>query len=89
MTATVNGIEGLWSQLDRGINGTHVIVSGKHLEKYARESEYRFNRSNCGESMLSERLTTFRKVKWKEPVWHLSGVSVFYKPAIIAGARLI
>jgi transposase-like protein len=58
--ATVNGIEGFWSQLKRGINGTHVSVSPKHLEKYAKEFEYRFNRRACGERMLSELLTTFR-----------------------------
>ncbi|MEA3060516.1 MAG: hypothetical protein QOJ94_297 [Sphingomonadales bacterium] len=53
-------IEGFWSQLKRGINGTHVSVSGKHLAKYAKEFEYRFNRRDCGEAMLSELLTTFR-----------------------------
>lgn len=58
--ASVNGIEGFWSQLKRGINGTHVMVSGKHLEKYAKEFEYRFNRRQCGETMLSELLSSFR-----------------------------
>jgi len=61
--ATVNGIEGFWSQLKRGINGTHVSVSPKHLEKYAKEFEYRFNRRSCGETMLSELLTTFQPLK--------------------------
>jgi transposase len=37
-----------------------VSVSGKHLAKYAKEFEYRFNRRDCGPSMLSELLTTFR-----------------------------
>lgn len=32
--ATVNGIESYWSMLKRGINGTHIHVSGKHLSKY-------------------------------------------------------
>ena len=57
--ATVNGIEGFWSQLKRSINGTHIHVSGKHLHKYAKEAEYRFNRRDCGETMLSELLGTF------------------------------
>jgi len=53
-------IESFWSHLKRGINGTHISVSGKHLWKYAKEFEYRFNRRDCGETMLSELLTTFR-----------------------------
>ena len=53
-------IEGYWSQLKRSINGAHVYVSGKHLAKYAKEFEYRFNRRNCGEVMLWELLTTSR-----------------------------
>ena len=57
--ATVNGIEGFWSQLKRSINGTHIHVSGKHLGKYAKEAEYRFNRRHCSETMLSELLGTF------------------------------
>jgi transposase len=57
--ATVNGIEGFWAQLKRSINGTHIHVSGKHLWKYAKEAEYRFNRRDCPEAMLSELLGTF------------------------------
>lgn len=53
-------MESYWSQLKRSINGTHVSVSGKHLEKYAKEFEYRFNRRSCGQMMLSELLTTFQ-----------------------------
>lgn len=57
--ATVNGIEGFWAQLKRSINGTHIHVSGKHLWKYAKEAEYRFNRRACPETMLPELLSTF------------------------------
>jgi transposase len=32
--ATVNSIEGFWNILKRGINGTHIHVSPKHLTKY-------------------------------------------------------
>jgi transposase len=60
MGVHTQSIESFWSQLKRGINGTHIAVSGKHLGKYAKEFEYRFNRRNCGEVMLSELLTTFR-----------------------------
>lgn len=56
----VQGIENFWAQLKRSINGTYVHVSGKHLWKYAKEAEYRFNRRDRAETMLSELLTTFR-----------------------------
>lgn len=59
----VNGIEGFWAQLKRSINGTHIHVSGKHLWKYAKEAEYRFNRRHCPSLMLSELLTTFGPLK--------------------------
>jgi transposase len=58
--STVNGIEGFWSQLKRSINGTHIHVSSKHLWKYAKEAEYRFNRRDCASSMLPELLSTFQ-----------------------------
>lgn len=57
--AHVQGIESFWSQLKRAINGTHIHVSGKHLWKYAKEAEYRFNRRHCSETMVGELLTTF------------------------------
>lgn len=56
---TVNGIEGFWSQLKRSINGTHIHVSGKHLWKYAKEAEFRFNRRDRASSMFPELLSTF------------------------------
>ena len=56
---TVNDIESFWAILQRGIAGTHIYVSGKHLGKYAKEFEYRFNRRAAPYVMLSELLTTF------------------------------
>ena len=38
-----NNIEGFWSQLKRGIRGTHVSVSPKHLRKYVNEFAFRYN----------------------------------------------
>ena len=38
-----NSIESFWSQVKRGINGTYVWVSKKHLQLYLREFEYRHN----------------------------------------------
>lgn len=59
----VNTLEGFWSRLKSSINGTHVHVSGKHLEKYASEFEYRFNSRNHPEMMLPELLGTFQPLK--------------------------
>ena len=56
----VQGIENFWSQLKRMVNGTHIHVSRKHLWKYAKEAEYRFNRRSKPSAMLPELLTTFR-----------------------------
>ena len=42
----VNSIEGFWARLKLSIRGTHVHVSGKHLWKYTKEFEYRYNRRN-------------------------------------------
>ncbi len=58
---STNGVEGFWAQLKRTINGTHIHVSGKHLWKYAKEAEFRFNRRDCPDQMLSDLLTTFRQ----------------------------
>ena len=39
----VNGMEGFWARLKLSIRGTHVHVSEKHLEKYVKEFEFRYN----------------------------------------------
>ena len=57
--AGVNGVEGYWAMLKRAINGTHIHVSGKHLWKYAKEAEYRFNRRHNPTAMLDELLRSF------------------------------
>lgn len=58
---TTNTIEGFFAQLKRAINGTHISVSDKHLWKYAKECEYRFNRRKRPEAMLDELLSRFPK----------------------------
>ena len=59
--ATTNGIEGYWAQLKRGISGTHIHVSAKHLPKYLGEFEFRHNRRTRPEQMLAELMLSFRR----------------------------
>lgn len=59
---TTNTIEGFFSQLKRTIEGTHIWVSKKHLGKYAKECEFRYNRRKVSSSMLPDLLTKFPKI---------------------------
>lgn len=56
---TVNSVENFWRHLKCSIKGTHISVSGKYLERYAKEFEYRFNRRMTPQVMLGELLTRF------------------------------
>lgn len=56
---SVNAVENFWRHLKCSIKGTHISVSTKHLERYAKEFEYRFNRRMTPASMLDELLTRF------------------------------
>jgi transposase-like protein len=56
---TVNAIEGFWSALKRGINGTHIHVSAKHLPKYLGEFEYRWNMRAVPHLMLDRLMVSF------------------------------
>jgi len=47
-----NGIEGFWSQMKCSIDGTHHHVSGKHLQKYADEYSFRYNRRHSERPMF-------------------------------------
>ena len=55
----VNALEGFWAQLKRGINGTHIHVSGKHLPKYLGEFEYRWNMRAVPHLMLDRMMASF------------------------------
>jgi transposase-like protein len=59
--AGVNAIEGFWAQLKRGINGTHIHVSGKHLPKYLGEFEYRWNMRQVPHLMLDRLMVSFAR----------------------------
>ena len=48
----VNTLENFWHQLTRGINGTHIHVSKKHLWKYVSEFAYRYNMRKEPEAMF-------------------------------------
>ena len=54
----VNGIEGFWSRLKLSIRGTHVHVSAKHLQKYVKEFEYRYNRRKRPASIFGDLVTS-------------------------------
>lgn len=58
---SVNSLEGFWAQLKRGINGTHIHVSAKHLQKYLWEFEFRHNRRDRPETMIDELLLSFAR----------------------------
>ena len=49
----VNAVEGFWSRLKNSIRGTHVHVSQKHLQKYVKEFEFRYNRRHSPETKAS------------------------------------
>jgi transposase-like protein len=57
--AHTNTIEAFWGQLKRGIRGTHIHVSRKHLPKYLGEFEFRWNLRHAPETMFARLLTSF------------------------------
>lgn len=58
-----NSIEPFWSQVKRGISGTYVWVSKKHLQTDLREFEYRHNLRKQPALMFELLLQAFPKVK--------------------------
>lgn len=55
----VNGLEGYWSMLKKGIRSTHIHVSKTYLGNYAKEFEYRYNMRKQPENMFTDLLTVF------------------------------
>ena len=45
--AYTNGIESAWALLKRGFYGTFHKFSVKHLERYVKEFDFRWNEGNC------------------------------------------
>lgn len=58
-----NSIEGFWANVKRGISGTHVWVSKKHLQTYLHEFEYRHNLRRTPYLMSDLLLAAFPKVR--------------------------
>ncbi len=59
--ASTNGIENFWRHLKCSIVGTHISVSQKHLERYVKEFEFRFNRRTAPASMFASLISEFPK----------------------------
>ena len=59
--SSVNAIEGFWAAVKRGINGTHIHVSEKHLAKYLGEFEYRWNMRQTPHLMLARLMVSFAR----------------------------
>ena len=55
----VNNLENFWKHLKGSINGTHMQVSKRHLAKYAKEFEFRFNRRSEPASMFPSLVSSF------------------------------
>ena len=59
--ASTNWIENFWRHLKCSIVGTHISVSPKHLERYVKEFEFRFNRRTAPASMFASLISEFPK----------------------------
>lgn len=56
---TTNTIEGFWGMLKRGINGTYISVSHKHMQTYLNEFEFRYNQRQQPHMMFDLLLLSF------------------------------
>ena len=61
--AHTNTMEAFWANVKRGIKGTYVHVSKKHLQTYLREFEYRHNLRRTPYLMFDCLLAAFPKVR--------------------------
>jgi transposase-like protein len=55
----VNGLENFWKHLKGSIRSTHIHVSKKHLHKYAKEFEFRFNSREHPSAMFPALVSQF------------------------------
>ena len=57
----VNNLENFWKHLKGSIRSTHIHVSQKHMHKYAKEFEFRFNSRANPSAMFPSLVTKFAK----------------------------
>ena len=58
-----NTIEGFWSLVKNGIQGTHHAVSAKHLQGYLNEYAWRYNHRNDREPMFLALLANVERIR--------------------------
>jgi transposase len=63
----VNGVESFWKHFKASVKGTHIHVSKKHMEKYAKEFEFRFNNRNVPKTMFPRLVSEFLALKVGAP----------------------
>ena len=56
---STNSVEGFWNLVKRGINGTYIHVSQKHLQAYLCEFEFRYNMRKQPHMMFDLLLASF------------------------------
>lgn len=68
---TTNTVEGFFSILKRGVNGTFHSISKKHLHRYASEFAYKYNtrKMTDGErTVLAIQKSQGKRLMYKEPI---------------------
>ena len=55
----VNGLESFWKHFKASVKGTHIHISAKHREKYAKEFEFRFNHRDNPRAMFPALVSSF------------------------------
>ncbi len=61
--ASTNGVESFWKHFKASVKGTHIHISEKHLEKYAKEFEFRFNNRHIPKEMFPKLVNQFLSEK--------------------------
>lgn len=56
-------VEGFWNLVKRGINGTYISVSQKHIATYLSEFEFRYNMRDQPHMMLPLLMNSFARAK--------------------------
>lgn len=62
---TTNRVENFWSHFKRGLHGTYISVSPRHLNKYVKEFEFRFNVRNLEVQQQINNILSLSEVRLK------------------------